>query len=123
MREGVTVEVSAADRARLEAIVADRNSRQKHVWRSRIVLLTADWLGTNEIMRRVGKSKVTVWRWQERFMQAGGRGTTARQDAAAAHPAPTGEHARAHCELDPRRAAGRDDVLDGGDDGASRRHQ
>ena len=71
MREGITVEVGAADRARLEAIVADRNSRQKHVWRARIVLLTAEGLGTNEIMRRAGKSKVTVWRWQERFMQAG----------------------------------------------------
>ena len=34
MREGITVEVSAADRARLEAIVADRNSPQKHVWRA-----------------------------------------------------------------------------------------
>src|SRR5215207_5334796 len=33
MREGITVEVSAADRARLRAIVADRNSPQKHVWR------------------------------------------------------------------------------------------
>jgi hypothetical protein len=29
MREGVTVEVNAADRARLEVIVVDRNSRQK----------------------------------------------------------------------------------------------
>src|SRR5271163_2957073 len=71
MREGITVEVSAADRARLEAIVADRNSRQKHVWRARIVLLTVDGLGTNEIMRQAGTSKVTVWRWQERFMRAG----------------------------------------------------
>jgi hypothetical protein len=33
MREGITVEVSAAERARLEAVVADRNSPQKHVWR------------------------------------------------------------------------------------------
>jgi hypothetical protein len=41
MREGIIVEVSAADRARLEAMVADRNSPQKHVWRARIVLLTA----------------------------------------------------------------------------------
>jgi transposase len=71
MREGITVEVNPADRARLEAIVADRNSRQKHVWRARIVLLTADGLGTNAIMRQLDKSKVTVWRWQERFMQAG----------------------------------------------------
>lgn len=34
MRTGITIEVSAADRARLEAIVADRNSPQKHVWRA-----------------------------------------------------------------------------------------
>ena len=31
MRENAVVEPSAADRARLEAIVADRNSPQKHV--------------------------------------------------------------------------------------------
>ena len=71
MREGIIVEVSEADRSRLEAIVADRNSPQKHVWRARIVLLTADGLGTNDMMRQTGTSKVTVWRWQERFMQAG----------------------------------------------------
>ena len=34
MRTGIVVEVTAADRARLEAIVADRNSPQKHVWRA-----------------------------------------------------------------------------------------
>jgi transposase len=63
--------VSAADRPRLEAIVADRNSPQKHVWRARIILLTAAGVGTVEITRRVGKSKNCVWRWQERFMQEG----------------------------------------------------
>ena len=71
MREGIIVEVTAADRVRLEAVVADRNSPQKHVWRARIVLLTADGHGTNEIMRRTAKSKTAVWRWQERFMQEG----------------------------------------------------
>src|SRR5690349_12342758 len=71
MREGITVEVAAADRARLEAIAAGRNSRQKHVWRARIVLATADGLGTVEITRRTGKSKPCVWRWQERFMREG----------------------------------------------------
>jgi transposase len=71
MREGIVVEVSAADRVRLEAVVADRNSPQKHVWRARIVLLTAEGHGTNEIIRRTAKSKTAVWRWQERFMQAG----------------------------------------------------
>ena len=71
MRQGISVEVSAADRVRLEAVVADRNSPQKHVWRARIVLLTAEGSGTVEIMRRTGKSKTAVWRWQERFMTAG----------------------------------------------------
>src|SRR6266481_6094975 len=74
MRTGITVDVKAADRARLEAIVADRNSPQKHVWRARIVLLTADGLGTNEIMRQTAKSKTCLWRWQERFMQTGVEG-------------------------------------------------
>src|SRR5271156_1849253 len=71
MRTGITVDVKAADRARLEAIVADRNSPQKHVWRARIVLLSADGLGTGEIMTATGKSKTCVWRWQERFMREG----------------------------------------------------
>jgi hypothetical protein len=60
MRRGISVQVSEADRVRLAAIVADRNSPQKHVWRARIVLMTADGVGTTTIMRRTGKSKVTV---------------------------------------------------------------
>jgi transposase len=71
MREGITIEVSAADRTCLEAIVADRNSRQKHVWRARIVLATAEGCGTVEIARRSGKSKPCIWRWQERYMREG----------------------------------------------------
>jgi hypothetical protein len=38
MREGIIIEVNAADRERLAAVVADRNSPQKHVWRARIIL-------------------------------------------------------------------------------------
>src|SRR5215207_1116900 len=71
MREGITVEVSAADRARLDAVVADRNSPQKHVWRAGIVLASAEGCGTAEIVRRTGVSKPCVWRWQERFMREG----------------------------------------------------
>jgi hypothetical protein len=69
MRKGITVEVSEVDRQHLAAIVADRNSPQKHVWRAQIVLLTADGCGTSELMRRTGTSKTVVWRWQERFMR------------------------------------------------------
>jgi transposase len=71
MRKGISITVTAADRFRLEAIVGDRNSPQKHVWRARIVLLTADGNGTNAITRAVGKDKTAVWRWQERFMHDG----------------------------------------------------
>ena len=71
MREGISIEVSAADRDRLERIVADRNSPQKHVWRARIILATAAGCGTAEIMRRAEVSKPCVWRWQERFMREG----------------------------------------------------
>ena len=35
------------------------------------MLLSAQGVGTNEIMRTTGKSKTCVWRWQQRFMEAG----------------------------------------------------
>ena len=63
--------MTPGDRHRLEAIARDRNSPQKHVWRARIVLLTADGVGTNAIMRATGKDKRCVWRWQERFAEEG----------------------------------------------------
>src|SRR5271170_7362178 len=71
MRAGKSLSVSSANIRRLKALVHDRNAPQKHVWRAEIVLLTADGVGTNEIMRQTGKSKTCVWRWQERFMQEG----------------------------------------------------
>src|SRR6187399_3421548 len=71
MRTGIVVEVTTAERDRLEAVMADRNSPQKHVWRAGIVLATAEGLGTVAIMRRTSKSKTVVWRWQERFAQEG----------------------------------------------------
>uniref|UniRef100_UPI0035E3CDDF helix-turn-helix domain-containing protein n=1 Tax=Methylobacterium sp. B34 TaxID=95563 RepID=UPI0035E3CDDF len=51
--------------------MADRNSPQKHVWRARIVLLSADGLGTHAITREAGVSKTAVWHWQERFSREG----------------------------------------------------
>jgi transposase len=71
MRTGISITLKPADRRRLKALARDRNAPHKHVWRAEIVLLSADGFGTNEIMRRTGKSKTCVWRWQERFMQAG----------------------------------------------------
>ena len=57
--------------ATVKPLARDRNTPRKHVWRAEIVLLSADGVGTNEIMRRTGKSKTCVWRWQERFIEAG----------------------------------------------------
>ena len=71
MRAGIVVNVTPDDRCRLEAIVSDRSAPQKHVWRAKIILATADGCGTAEIMRRSGKSKPVVWRWQARFMAEG----------------------------------------------------
>jgi Winged helix-turn helix len=71
MRAGKSLSVSSADIRRLKALVQDRNTPQKHVWRAEIVLLTAGGVGANEIMRRTAKSKTCVWRWQERFIEEG----------------------------------------------------
>ena len=68
--------VSRADRHRLEAIVLDRSASQMHVWRANIILATTEGCGTAEIMRRSGKSKPVVWRWQARFMAEGIEGLT-----------------------------------------------
>jgi hypothetical protein len=69
MRAGIVVSVTPEDRIRLQAIVADRNTRQKHAARARVIVATADSCGTTEVMRRSGLSNPVVWRWQERFMQ------------------------------------------------------
>jgi hypothetical protein len=71
MHERTNIQLSAADRKKLESIIANRNSPQKHVWRAKIVLLTADGHGTVEIMRTTGKAKTVIWRWQERFGEEG----------------------------------------------------
>ncbi|MBP1178481.1 transposase [Methylobacterium sp. PvR107] len=71
MLGGISFSLAASDRLRLEALVAGRNTAQKHVWRARIVLLSADGLGTHAIMHEAGVSKTAVWRWQERFAREG----------------------------------------------------
>src|SRR5689334_11630270 len=71
MAQSVWLVVSAGDRARLEAIVADRNRPQKHVARARLVLLSADRLDVATVARRAGISRPAVWRWQRRYAGAG----------------------------------------------------
>ena len=47
MRHKLSLELSTADRKRLERLIADRNTPAKVVWRADIVLATADGLGTD----------------------------------------------------------------------------
>jgi transposase len=71
MRDGISFTISDSDLQRLRGIASDPKSAQKHVWRARIVLLSAAGLGTSAIMASTAKSKTCVWRWQERFMHEG----------------------------------------------------
>ena len=71
MRKGIEVRLGLGDRERLEAVIGSGNSPQKHVWRARIVLLSADGVGTMAIQRQTGKGKPTIWRWQARFVAEG----------------------------------------------------
>ena len=92
MRAGIVVTVTRTDRRQLEAIVADRSAPQTHVWRAHIILATAEGCGTAEIMRRSGKSKPVVWRWQAQFMAEGvdgGGGTRRASPASNRFPPPS----------------------------------
>ena len=60
MRTGISITLAPADQLRLEAIVGNRNTAQKHVWRAAIVLLSAEGVGTSEIMRRTGTPKTCL---------------------------------------------------------------
>ena len=62
MAQTVCPLVSAEDRARLEAIVADRNRAQKHVARARIVLASAERLPVAAIAKRAGVGQGTLYR-------------------------------------------------------------
>ena len=65
------IRLSSGDRDRLEKLVRNRNTPQKVVWRSRIVLLNADGLRPPAIAAAVGKSELTVRRWRRRFVAKG----------------------------------------------------
>src|SRR5437016_28505 len=110
MRAGIVVNVTRSDRLRLEAIVADRSAPQKHVWRAKVILATADGCGTAEIMRRSGKSKPVVWTWQARFMAEGVEGLL--RDKTRKAPA-AAQHRSAGGRFGLGAAAGREHPLDG----------
>jgi transposase len=70
-RNDISLYLSASGRERLEALIKNRNTASKQVWRAKIIVAMADGHGTLEIMRLSGKSKPTVWRWQQRYIEEG----------------------------------------------------
>ncbi len=83
--------VSAEDRARLAAVVADRNRPHKHVARARIILHSAERLDVAVVARRAQISRPAVWRWQQRYAEAGVDGLL-RGKTRKPGKAPTPEH-------------------------------
>jgi transposase len=71
MAQTVSVIVGTQERARLTAILGDRNRPLKHVQRANIVLLSAARLPVLEVARRAGISRPAVWRWQVRYAEQG----------------------------------------------------
>lgn len=70
-RHDICLNVCPESRLALEGLIANRNTPAKVIRRAKIVLATADGLGTNAIQRLTGKSKPCVWRWQERYIDEG----------------------------------------------------
>ena len=71
MAQRVCVTLSTAERELLAAIAADRNRPRKHIERARIVLASADRTSAQHVAQRIGVSRPTVWRWQQRFAEVG----------------------------------------------------
>jgi hypothetical protein len=57
MRERTNIQLSRADRHKLEAGVSNRNSPQKHVWQANIVFLTAADHSTAETIQTTATPK------------------------------------------------------------------
>ena len=74
MAQTICVLVSASDRARLEATVANRKALHKHVQRAKLILESAGQAPVQRIAATVGVSRPMVWRWQQRFAEAGVEG-------------------------------------------------
>ena len=74
MARTVSLLLSARHSAVLQGVIEDRGRPVKHVRRAQIILLSAERLPVLEIAKRVGVSRPMVWRWQQRFAEAGVEG-------------------------------------------------
>jgi transposase len=68
--------ISAEQRRTLEAWIAARNSPQKVVFRSRLVLLASTGMANRRIAQDLNTSRPTVILWRQRFLKSGPAGLT-----------------------------------------------
>ena len=71
MARNQAIALGATDRSRLQALMANRNTPQKHVFRAAIVLALADGQTAVAVQRRTGASQPAIRRWRERFRGEG----------------------------------------------------
>jgi hypothetical protein len=102
MRDGISIEVCAADRERLAAVVAERNSPQNHVWRAWFILATAEGCGTLE-------NRAPRRRFQCPACSAGKRGSCAKASRACCATGPESPACR-RCRRRAGRSRGRADA-------------
>jgi len=70
-RPNTPVDVSDAERAELEHVVRSRRLPHGVVTRAKIILFSADGVGTAEIARRCDVSRPTISLWRQRFRDHG----------------------------------------------------
>ena len=87
--------------------MADRNRAQKHVARARIILGLGERLPVARVAQRAGVGRPAVWRWQQRFAEAGVDGLLRDAHPQARQGALGGCHGAARGRADLRRAARR----------------
>ena len=71
MRTSRRLDVAEDDRAALERIVRASTTEQRVVLRARIVLLSADGVGTGSIVERLNTTHSTITLWRDRYEQDG----------------------------------------------------
>ena len=87
------------------------------------MLLSAEHLGTNAIMRETDKSKTCVWRWQERFAAEGVDGILRDKTRPSRIAKLDPSLAERVVALTMEAPSGRNDALDRRGDGQGRGHQ
>ena len=71
MAQTVCILLPSEDRARLSAVIVDRNLPEKHPLRAKIVHHSAERRSVLDIALLSGVSRPAVWRWQRRYAEQG----------------------------------------------------